>query len=334
MPLFLGEDKISQVVISVDNADGSINTNDATLTSGGQMLSGVTAYSKGTKYTGTITTVEGPTPDISVSGSGLVTASVSNPKGYQSSATTKTATQQLTTQGAKVITPSDSAQTAVSSGTYVTGDITVDAIPSNYIDTGDANAISSDIIENKTAYINGVKVIGTMSSLGNIMPIFSTSDQPVSVNYFTRDLYIESEALEGNVYIPSGDNVYIMIPSERRKEVLGNANASEVLAGKTFVSDSNIISMTGNTQILGVGTMPSKEAATFTPTTTDQTIDAGQYLAGVQTIQGDANLLPENIISGKSIFGVSGSVVIQKYYTGSTEPSSSLGNDGDLYFKA
>lgn len=28
---------------------------------------------------------------------------------------------------------------------------------------------------------------------------------------------------------------------------------------------------------------------------------------------------------------VTGTVVVQKFYTGSSEPSSSLGNDGDLY---
>ena len=77
-----------------------------------------------------------------------------------------------------------------------------------------------------------------------------------------------------------------------------------------------------------------KSSATITPGTTDQTIAAGQYLTGTQTIKGDANLIPGNIISGKSIFGVSGNVVIQKYYTGTTEPSSSLGNDGDIYLKA
>lgn len=80
--------------------------------------------------------------------------------------------------------------------------------------------------------------------------------------------------------------------------------------------------------------LTAKSSATITPGTTDQTIAAGQYLTGTQTISGDANLVAENIISGKSIFGVSGSVVIQKYYTGTTEPSSSLGNDGDIYLKA
>ena len=80
--------------------------------------------------------------------------------------------------------------------------------------------------------------------------------------------------------------------------------------------------------------LTTKSTATITPNTTDQTIAAGQYLTGAQTIKGDGNLVPENIISGKSIFGVSGSVVIQKYYTGTSDPSSSLGNDGDIYLKA
>lgn len=76
-----------------------------------------------------------------------------------------------------------------------------------------------------------------------------------------------------------------------------------------------------------------KSAQTYTPGTSDQTIGSGQYLSGTQTIKGDSNLVGSNILSGKSIFGVSGSVVIQKYYTGSSTPSSSLGNNGDLYLQ-
>ena len=132
MPLFLGDEKISKVTVAFDGsgADSGIDTNDATLTSGNQMLKGVSAYSKGKKYTGTIPTVEAPTPDISVSDSGVITATVSSSTGYQASATTKTSTQQLTTQEEKVITPNDSIQTAVNTGVYTTGPVTVSAVPS------------------------------------------------------------------------------------------------------------------------------------------------------------------------------------------------------------
>lgn len=40
-------------------SSGGTDTSDATLTSGGQMLEGITAYAKGTKYTGTIETYDG-----------------------------------------------------------------------------------------------------------------------------------------------------------------------------------------------------------------------------------------------------------------------------------
>lgn len=294
-----------------------------------------TAVSAGTYVTGNITVAAMESGELntpSVNASGLVTASVKT-SGYLANTTTKTL--QLNTKGATTITPSTSSQTAISAGTYATGNITVGAIPNNYIDTSDATAAANDIIIYKSAYVNGEKVTGSMQSLaGNSNVVFSTTNE-ISINGFTRDVYIGSNAVTENMYISSGDAVTITIPSARRTEVLGDVKASEVLAGKTFISNSNIINVgSGYTTMLGTGTMPSKEAATITPTTTDQTIEAGQYLSGAQTIKGDGNLVPENIISGKSIFGVSGSVVIQKYYTGASDPSSSLGNDGDIYLKA
>ena len=56
------------------------------------------------------------------------------------------------------------------------------------------------------------------------------------------------------------------------------------------------------------GTIQGKAAATYTPTTSDQTIEAGQYLEGAQTIKGDANLQPQYIASGVTLFGVAGSL--------------------------
>ena len=56
------------------------------------------------------------------------------------------------------------------------------------------------------------------------------------------------------------------------------------------------------------GNMTEKSAATYTPTTSDQTIAADQYLAGAQTIKGDANLLAQNIRKNVTLFGINGSL--------------------------
>lgn len=76
------------------------------------------------------------------------------------------------------------------------------------------------------------------------------------------------------------------------------ATAATVRSGYKFVNSSG--------QLI-TGTIPSKGAQTYTPKTVSQTIAKGQYLSGNQTIQGDGNLVPSNIKSGVSIFGVSGS---------------------------
>lgn len=65
-------------------------------------------------------------------------------------------------------------------------------------------------------------------------------------------------------------------------------------AGTVTVSGSNTSQLT------------AKAAATYTPTTSAQTIAAGQFLTGAQTIAGDANLLAENIKKDVSIFSVVG----------------------------
>lgn len=49
--------------------------------------------------------------------------------------------------------------------------------------------------------------------------------------------------------------------------------------------------------------IPTKGAQTYTPGTANQTIAAGQYLTGPQTIKGDPNLIPANIKKGVSIMG-------------------------------
>lgn len=68
------------------------------------------------------------------------------------------------------------------------------------------------------------------------------------------------------------------------------------------VTMGNSINSTQITKTVGT----AKTAATYTPGTTNQVINAGTYLTGAQTIAGDADLTAANIKSGVNIFGVAG----------------------------
>lgn len=93
---------------------------------------------------------------------------------------------------------------------------------------------------------------------------------------------------------------------------VGNATASKVLKDYTFTSQYGL-----NIP----GTIESLQASTITPGTKDQTLKAGFYLKGAQTIKGDTNLKAENILSGKSIFGVNGSVIAEVNSSAHTVPT-------------
>ena len=153
------------VTPSVTNTTGYITggtkTGTAVTVSASELVSGtktisasgttdVTNYASASVAAGSATTPATTitaNPGISVSSSGLITASVSGSQsvtpavsaGYVSGGTAGTVsvsgsnTEQLSTQGATTITPTTSSQTAVAAGKYTTGAVTVGAIPSEYI---------------------------------------------------------------------------------------------------------------------------------------------------------------------------------------------------------
>ena len=101
-----------------------------------------------------------------------------------------------------------------------------------------------------------------------------------------------------------------------------------------------------NSSVSLTAAVTTKAATTYNTSTTDQTISSGAYLTGTQTIKAVtvSGLSADKILSGTTVMvgdsndadriaSVSGSVVIQKYYTGSSAPSSSLGNNGDIYLQ-
>lgn len=105
-------------------------------------------------------------------------ASYTVPKGYHSGAGTVKIVPET-----KSATPTKSAQDITPTAGKVLTKVSVAAIPDNYIDTNDADALAADILDDKTAYVDGVKVTGTMPDNGTITKTLdaSTGNQSYTV---------------------------------------------------------------------------------------------------------------------------------------------------------
>lgn len=133
--------------------------------------------------------------------------------------------------------------------------------------------------EGKYSYINPYTV----------MTVKDTSDTVKGDNLLG---YISADAEDAYPLKGIQDNKYYIRIS---------GSDADVTAGKML---SGIIGYTNNGRV--TGSIQSQAAQTITPGASDKTIASGKYLSGTQTIKGDANLLAENIKSGISIFGVTG----------------------------
>lgn len=165
--------------------------------------------------------VEQATPQISVSAAGLITATAEQTAGYVPGGT-KSSTKQLTTQAAKTVTPGTTNQTAVASGRYTTGAVTV---------KGDANLKAENIAEGVSIF----GVTGTHSGGGGGGAIIEV-DKDTYVNNKERDAGIIGEDDAGlGFYLPSASilesliefvqNNYIFIGISDNGAVLASVDA-------------------------------------------------------------------------------------------------------------
>lgn len=88
----------------------------------------------------------------------------------------------------KTITPTKSQQNIVAdSGFNALSQVTVEAIPAQYISTMDADATAADIINTKTAYVNGTKIEGTLV----VNRYYTGSSAPTSGLGSNGDIYLQ-----------------------------------------------------------------------------------------------------------------------------------------------
>ena len=214
------------------------DTSDATA-SAGDILSGKTAYGASGKMVGTIPsktesdiTVSGPTvtvpaghyaaqaqkalekvtvltPHIIVRDTGLIECESGTFYSGYVEAGIVTNTEQLPVQAAKTITPSTISQTAVASGRYTTGTVTV---------AGDSDLISSNIKK-------GVNIFGVAGTFEGEDPIQMVFNQGTSIPISTT-----SKTISG---LSSGDVVWFAI---KASTVLSDSQEQALIK---FVMDSN-----------------------------------------------------------------------------------------------
>lgn len=233
---------------------------------------------------------------------------------------------------------------------YATVSVTVPATtPNLQAKTGINPSTSSQTITADSGYdgLSSVQINAmTTMSLPTTLATSATSG-------YTRVATVDRSTSTRYINIPAGyhsGNEYYQISAVANGSATNSGSVSgssaTISTGTNTITLQKAVSITpavtagyissgtaGNVTVSLTASVTTKAAATITPGTSNQTIASGTYLTGTQTIVGDADLIGSNIISTANIFGVQGTVVINKYYTGSSAPASSLGSNGDIYIQ-
>ena len=166
---------LSDVTVSAI-PDAYQDVSSVTATAADTLTGKVFVISDGTVTTGTMANNGAVTKVLDAA-----TTSYTIPKGYHSGAGKVSVTVET-----KEVTPTKAAQEIVPSTGKLLSKVSVAAIPNNYVDTGDADAAAVNILDSKTAYVNGAKVVGTMPNNGSVsasMDGLTTTSVTISAGY-------------------------------------------------------------------------------------------------------------------------------------------------------
>lgn len=332
--LLIGDADNSSRILSLSGTFTQANTvsSGQTAAGAGQILNGYSAWVDGAEVQGNISTMTLPTSASSTATSGyiskaMISASssvryINIPPGYNSSGVyyTLSAASGGTTinnKPSQTIAPTESQQTIGYDSPY-TGleEVVIGAISSTYVGSGISRKSSTDLtvsgatITAPAGYYaaSASKSVSTMT-LPTAASSTSSGTSKATISRSTSDQYIN---------IPTGYNStasYYKINAVANGSATGPSSLSGTSATVSTGTNTLTLTKTGITTTPTVSAgyvsnatastatvtltanITTKAAATYYPSTSDQTISTNQYLTGAQTIKGvtTTNLIAANI---------------------------------------
>lgn len=237
------------------------------------------------------------------------------------------------------VTPTESAQTIGGVNYMMAGAVTVNAIPSNYVGSGITRRSSSDLIiggREVTApsgyYANGVTgaiPYGTEGSPTATKGTVSNHSVSVTPRVINTEGYIEGGTLGGTAVTVSASELVsgtYTVSASGTHDVTNYASASvtsgsaTASATKGTVSNHSVTVTPSVTRTAGYITAGSANG-------TAVTVSASELVSGSETKTANGTYDVTNLAS------LVVNIPFVTYYTGSSDPSSSLGSNGDIYLK-
>ena len=244
----------------------------------------------------------------------------------------------------KTATPTESQQTiSPDSGYDGLSSVTVGAISSTYVGSEIDRRTSSDL---------------TASGATVTVPAgYYASQVQKSVASGTEGTPTATKGVVSNhtlTVTPSVTNTAGYISGGTHSGTGVTVTASELVSGTKTITENGTGIDVANYASVDVNVSPNLQtkSATYTPTTSTQTatVTADSGYDGLDEVSITVNPIPSNYIttadatataaqinSGATAYvngvKITGTQVIQTYYTGTTDPSSSTGSDGDIYLK-
>lgn len=187
--------------------------------------------------------------------------------------------------------------------------------------TVDGNITSGDILEGKVGYARGKRITGSIT----VNPEVSVDGNQVSIpeGYHEEKVVTVNGISQGVYGYLNADGNFQAI--DLTSDTPQNSGDPETIDGDVYLYATGVsepdyyveaeVNITGNIVTISSGYVPYDrditvgtplDATTYTPGVSDQTIQAGVYTKGVQTIKGDANLVASNIAKDVTIFGITG----------------------------